>query len=246
MFICTDLWTQFSECLRTTPRAILTPTERPFGSSSPRFANCGTTANALGIESVQWVDAGSVFKIGVAFFFSDVQTNGSYFQKKKKKQAHFITRFFSTWTRLPVASRVRPGGQTQVNDPSVLTQVPPPLQIPGLRSHSLMSRHILPTDWTGHLHSVRHTDSVVRIESDILYHVSFVAIAAAVFLLAWLARTAPGQSDRATAIRFQGELGEIVFTPAAGQTGPTRTATVICGDGAVSTISNCKFRKIIE
>lgn len=33
-----------------------------------------------------------------------------------------------------------------MNDPSVLTQVPPPLQIPGLSSHSLMSRHILPMD----------------------------------------------------------------------------------------------------
>lgn len=47
---------------------------------------------------------------------------------------------------LPVVSNVKPGGQTHVNDPSVLTQVPPPLQIPGLSSHSFMSRHIFPTD----------------------------------------------------------------------------------------------------
>lgn len=47
---------------------------------------------------------------------------------------------------LPVLSNVKPGGQTQVNDPSVLTQVPPPLHIPGLSSHSFISRQIFPTD----------------------------------------------------------------------------------------------------
>lgn len=55
-----------------------------------------------------------------------------------------------------VSSNVSPGGQEQVKLPSVFTHVPPPLQMSGFRSHSLMSTHVFPSILAyplGHSHS---------------------------------------------------------------------------------------------
>lgn len=66
----------------------------------------------------------------------------------------YVTIFFSksdmcVWQfdtiGLRVVSKVRPGGHSQRYEPSVLTQVPPPLQIPLFSSHSLMSVQPLPS-----------------------------------------------------------------------------------------------------
>lgn len=59
------------------------------------------------------------------------------------------------------------------------------------------------------------------------YRVTFVAIGAAVVLFARFAWTTPSQPDRATAVRLQRELHEVVLTSTACQTRPTRTATVV-------------------
>lgn len=47
----------------------------------------------------------------------------------------------------PVMSKVNPGGQTQVNEPSVFTQVPPPRHSSLLSSHSFISLHIFPSTY---------------------------------------------------------------------------------------------------
>lgn len=55
-----------------------------------------------------------------------------------------------------VSSSVRPGGQLQVKLPSVFTQVPPPLQMLGFKSHSLISVQVFPSTLAyprGHSHS---------------------------------------------------------------------------------------------
>jgi hypothetical protein len=51
-------------------------------------------------------------------------------------------------TNLPVGSKVNPGGQVHVKDPSVLTHVPPPLHTPTFRSHSFTSVHVFPSTYT--------------------------------------------------------------------------------------------------
>lgn len=54
-----------------------------------------------------------------------------------------ITSIISKYLR--VSSNVNPGGQVHVKLPSVLTHVPPPLQISGFKSHSLMSTQVFPS-----------------------------------------------------------------------------------------------------
>lgn len=59
---------------------------------------------------------------------------------------------------LPVVSNVRPGGQEQVKLPSVFMHVPPPLQIPGCKSHSFTSVQLFPSTFAyplGQVHSFR-------------------------------------------------------------------------------------------
>lgn len=59
------------------------------------------------------------------------------------------------------------------------------------------------------------------------YHISFAAITAAVFLFTRFTWTTPSQPDRATTIRFQSELHDIVFASSAGHSRPTRTTTIV-------------------
>jgi len=71
----TDLRTQLSERGRATPRTTLAPARGYVRAAAPRFPDGRTTANAFRVQPVQWIRAGSVFEIRIAFLLSDVQAN---------------------------------------------------------------------------------------------------------------------------------------------------------------------------
>lgn len=74
------------------------------------------------------------------------------------------------------------------------------------------------------------------------YRVSFVAVSAAILRSARFARAAPGQPDRAAAVRLEREMRQVVLAPAAGHARPTRTATVVCGQQAIKICMEAKTR----